>query len=287
LILVFGASGFLGSAIANHLSIETQVIAVTRPQSINTKLQQMPQLKIVRAEEHLWPTLVERYKADVVICAQWDGTRKSMRNSQPIQTRNLQAIIDIALIAKANQCKKFIALGSQAESAESNAPIPERYLNSGNDWYGKTKSLLCSKLMKIFEESQTSFIWARVFSIYGPGADVESLVPELLRASIDGNQFTVNNPTKLWSFLYISDFAAAIEALLKISDPTTVVNVAHPELITIKKICENLPNSHIVYSKSDLPSNFGYFPVISKLRNLEWRPKISITAGCKITTESF
>jgi nucleoside-diphosphate-sugar epimerase len=287
LILVFGASGFLGSAIANHLSVETKVIAVTRPQSLNTKLQDSPQLKVVRAEERLWPSLVEHYKPDVIICAQWDGAAKSMRNDQLTQVKNLQGIIDISRIAKVNHCRKFIALGSQAESAQSKTPIPEHYLSSGADWYGKTKSLLCSKLTEVFEGSQTSFIWARIFSVYGPGVNKESLIPQLLRAANKGNQFLINDPMKLWSFLYISDFVAAIQVLLKISDPTTVVNVAHPELISIRQICENLPNHHVVYSRNDLQSDSGYFPIVSKLRMLGWHPKISIALGCKLTTESL
>jgi len=210
-----------------------------------------------------------------------------MRSDQLIQTKNLQGIIDISRNAKVNKCRKFIALGSQAESAQSKTSIPERYLNSGTDWYGKTKSLLCSKLTEIFEGSQTSFIWARVFSVYGPGADKESLIPELLRASDEGNQFLIKDPMKLWSFLYISDFAAAIQALLKISEPTTVVNVAHPDLITIKQICENLPSNHVVYSRTDLQSETGYFPIVSKLKMLGWHPKISIALGCKIMTKSL
>jgi len=287
LILIFGASGFLGSTIANYISAGEQVIAVTRPDSLNSRLRETPHIKIVQVAENLWPNLVEHYKANIIICAQWDGVAKSKRNNQSTQLKNLRQITDLALIAKANNCRKFIALGSQAEAEQSQTPIREEYIDSGTDWYGKTKSLLCSNLMEIFEGSQTSFIWARVFSIYGPGEERESLIPELLRAKALGNSFTIKEPSKLWSLLYSSDFAAAIQVLVKDNFTTPIVNVAHPELITIKQICENLPNIHVVYTRSDSLSDIGYFPVVSKLKALGWHPRVSIAEGCKITKEFF
>ena len=118
--LVFGANGFLGSAIANSLSGSGRyVTAVIRQDASLNELIESPKLGIIRMSPNLWPKLLADLKPTHVICAQWSGVQKNLRNNILIQESNLGSIIELAEVAKSMSTNTFIALGSQAESIES------------------------------------------------------------------------------------------------------------------------------------------------------------------------
>ncbi len=284
--MVFGASGFLGAEITNNLSIGQKVIAVTRETSPLQKLTQNRNLKVLSISEKEWPSLIGRYLPDVVICAQWEGVDKSSRDVKDIQMKNVSLILELARAAQKVQSKKFIALGSQAESAPSSSIIRESYIDSAVSWYGKSKVELHRGLRTIFSKSETSFVWARVFSVYGPGETRDSLISELLSATAAGRSFRVREPNRLWSFLYISDFAEAIKAIVLSSQPNLVFNIANPNLSTIKEIGSCVPGSKLLLEEDDYDASVGFFPEIRNLLELNWKPIVTLNEGCRMIVES-
>lgn len=288
--LVFGANGFLGSAIANNLSLSGRnVIAAIRPDASQNQLTENLNLRIIRMSPNLWPKLLEDLKPMHVICAQWSGVQKNLRGDMHIQESNLKFIIELAEVVKSLSTSTFIALGSQAESTESKGLIMEELSTSGTSPYGRVKSRLCSELMSLFEDSPTRFIWARVFSVYGPSDKSESILMKLHKSELEGVFLNIDNPNSLWSFLYEDDFADAIKRVLESTKVSGVVNIGNPHLVEIQHIADTWRmSSHKSTEECDNDmAKEGYFPMLGKLKSIGWMPKVSLEKGIHWTREAY
>ncbi len=285
MIMVFGASGFLGAAIVNKLYDKYDVVCVTRPDSNNFRIN-ADHTRILRVPERDWSSLILRYQPSAVICAQWHGVEKRDRDNREIQWANVVSIESLARAAKLTACEKFIALGSQAESAESEFEIVEDYLDSGDTWYGKAKSHLAMSLLSIFKSTSTQLTWVRIFTVYGPNELRDSLTYHLLQARKSDQNFVIEQPNKRWSFLFLDDFADGIETILCREGDSEIINLANPELTEIQALPKFFGLSKFQLSAPVPRAQIGYFPKVIKLRKLGWENKISVEAGCRLITRN-
>ena len=287
MMMIFGASGFLGAAMVNKLSKKHFVLAVVRPQSDISRIGLNKNVEILRKPEHEWATLVISFKPEIVICAQWQGVGKLDRENQDIQWSNVIAIEAIAKKALESNCMRFVALGSQAESAESHLLVPEEYIASGETFYGKAKSELVQRLFSIFDDTTTQLTWVRVFSVYGPMEHRDSIFSQLGQALIDDKTFHIEEPTKKWSFLFQDDFARGMELILERMGGADIINLANPQLIEIQELPRFVGLTKISKNESIKQASAGFFPIITKLRKLGWENRVSIEIGCKLTVDSM
>lgn len=281
-IMIFGASGFLGSAIANSFSKTSKVIAVVRPESDTWRLDTTSMLLIKESVEN-WEKLVQIHIPKTVICAQWAGTEIHSRENTLLQESNIVQIEMLAKVSGEAKVSTFIVFGSQAETTKSTKSVPEEAVQNPASAYGATKIRLHQKLKDIFQGSSTRFIWARVFSIFGPSEIGETLIPSLLRAGISGKPLQLMNPSLPWSYLYIEDFVTAIRKLIETEAISGVVNIGNDELVTIEAICKLVQKGLYVSTNQSTMIQEGYFPVIAKLLNAGWRPEHSLEESLRIS----
>jgi nucleoside-diphosphate-sugar epimerase len=290
LVIVYGANGFLGSVITKRLHKSgIAVLAVIRPTSDKSRFEGLKNLEVIEEESFNWPQLIEKYKPGAVICAQWRGVSKSDREDLEMQMSNIQPFIDFANAAVASSVQTFICFGSQAESQKSSQMIAEEIYNSGTTAYGRVKALLHSNLDFIFNESKCRFVWARVFSVYGPSDTSESLLMQLHESESQGIKLKIENPDTLWSFLYEDDFAAAIERILQSTDIEGITNIGNPLLVEIQTIVNTwfeAPLKPSTRLENDMASE-GFFPELSKLKSIGWTSGVSLEEGIQRTREAY
>jgi len=289
-IVVFGANGFLGSVITKKFhNSGFDVISVVRPGANKSRLSELENLKVLEVEPEQWPQFITEHSPSSVICAHWNGVAKGDRNNLELQKTNIEPILDIANSAKDSQVRSFICFGSQAEIKETVESISEASYDSGESAYGVIKSQLNSNLVSLFDGSDCRFIWARVFSIYGPSDYSDSLLMQLFEAEIAQSELVISSPSKFWSYLYEDDFAAAIEQILQNSEVSGVVNVGNPvfnEIREIVAIWQRQPLTDQRIYQSD-EGNLGLFPKVEKLGAIGWRPLISLEEGINRTRKAF
>jgi nucleoside-diphosphate-sugar epimerase len=258
---------------------------VIRPGAKKWRLSGLENLKVLEIESTEWPQLISDYLPDAVICAQWSGVMKQDRENLEIQDVNIESILDLATSAKKSNTYTFLCFGSQAEAEESSDFINEAFYDSGTSAYGKVKAKLHSQLASLFARSECRFVWARVFSVYGPSDFSDSLLVRLFESELEGNKLVISNPSKFWSYLYEDDFASAVEQILKNPDISGPVNVGNPVLYQIKEIVETWQGSssgdRIGFESSQ--TNLGFFPKTGKLEDIGWKPSISLEEGIQRT----
>ncbi len=285
-VIIFGANGFLGSLITRKLySSGFEVLPIIRPGANKSRLDDLVNLKVLEVETTEWQKMIAKCNPNAIICAQWSGVLKKDRNSFEIQNKNIELIMNLAVAAKKWNVSTFICLGSQAEVKESTETVEEVFYNSATYAYGVVKSKLHSQLKSLFEGSNSRFVWARVFSVYGPSDFSDSLLVKLFESEISGSKFTISNPSKFWSYLYEDDFASAMEQILKNISISGCVNVGNPIFNQIREIVAIWDKS-LTYEPHHFEwkqANSGLFPRMGKLSSIGWKPSVSLSEGVQRT----
>jgi nucleoside-diphosphate-sugar epimerase len=206
-----------------------------------------------------------------------------------MQMSNIQPIVDLAHAALTSSVQTFICFGSQAESQKSIQKVAEEICNSGTTAYGRVKAQLHSNLDSIFNQSKCRFVWARVFSVYGPSDTSDSLLMRLHESESQGIKLKIENPDTLWSFLFEDDFAAAVERILQSTDIDGTINIGNPRLVEIQSIVDTWFEVPLKPSKrleNDMESE-GFFPELQKLKSIGWTSGVSLQEGIQRTREAY
>lgn len=285
-IVILGASGYLGTLLVNSLNKTYKIIGVSRKHSDLSQIENNPNLTIIREDSSNWAQVISIEKPDVVIAANWSGVKKSERQNRNIQLSNLTLLKDIASVVADSKISTFITFGSQAEFYPSADKIPELHSKEAPNEYGRTKSKLLSELQEIFSGSETRFIWARVFSVYGPHAKSDSIVNGAIDAIQGQQEFIVQNPEAWWSFLFEEDFCSAIQSIIEEDTLNGIVNVGSSLLIKLGSFAKLELNSSSYLDLDGVSLKPGYYPNTEKLNSIGWNPRTSIANGFQITLKA-
>jgi len=281
-VLLIGSTGFLGGALKSNLpSKKFEIYTLDR----NCK----PSTHSVQLSNENLESIIATVSFDAIIACGWDGVLKEYRNNWEQQLSNVGRIEGYLRAAIAGHIPIFISLGSQAEGEDLSSPIEEGILESNSTAYSHAKTTLSRNLFEIAHGSGTRVLWARVFSVYGPGDHQDSLVSTCVSAFFENRLNSINNPELEWSFLYISDFINAIDSLLSQSDLEGVVNIANPKmekliqihncLLEINPTLARLPEALQQLNNQNRP----LIPKVEKIMLTGWKPQVSFSDGIKKT----
>ena len=287
MILVFGANGFLGSALANYLSSKNEIICVVRPTADISGIKSGSGITVITAEPVTWESLIHSIKPAAIICAQWEGVSKETRDDLVIQNRNISQIRRLAQAADSSGVGTFVTFGSQAEGKEGSELIPEQPISGALSAYGKAKNLLLEELLDLFKDSKTRFLWLRIFSIYGPNDNPNTLIPQLVACKSSEQPMKITHGNRQWSYLFVDDFVAAVQNIIESKNIQGIVNIGNPVNVSIKQICEAIPEALFFLENEDFDENAGFFPDLEKLLSTGWKTQYSLTEGVKITVENM
>jgi nucleoside-diphosphate-sugar epimerase len=286
-VLVTGASGFLGSWLCHYLSfIGYEVFAVTRPGSNISRLHSFPESLVFSDEVLNWPSLIGSLRPRIVIAADWSGVDSASRNSLDVQLRNVIRIKMLADASVENGVETFITFGSQAENGPINIPASELNYDKATSTYGKVKIELRKMLDKNLRETNTRFIWGRIFSTYGALDNTNWFLPSIINSLLDNKPFSLTSGDQFWSYLHAYDFCVAVKELLEADTVQGVVNIGNEDAVKIRDIADCV--GQILDKKSMLSFGATEYrndqvmllqPVTSKLNCLGWKPSINFYSG--------
>lgn len=276
-VLIIGSTGFLGGALKMGLSSQKYDIhCFNRNRRTEIGTQSVP------SHESRFKDEVSKIKPDAIIVCNWDGVSKQQRMDLQKQFENVRRIQSYLEVAVAEHVPTFIALGSQAEGDGLLEPIKEDVLDSNSTPYSHAKTVLSKSLFEISKGTSTKVLWARVFSVFGPGDHPDSLVSKCVSAFQENKLYPIRFPELEWSYLYTSDFVSAIDTLLTNNLVQGVVNVANPSMERLENLtkCFLRINPRLVcqgpvlQEESETPTTLK--PVVEKLQNAGWKPKFKL-----------
>lgn len=233
-VLLTGATGFVGRRVAVALAAEgAEVHAVVRPNSDVRRLQQLPGIRIVDGDLLRDGGMDDavRVAPDVCIHAAWyTEPGKYLTSPDNVELAHRSARFAAALARV--DCRRFVGLGTCFEYDTNLGYLSEESRLAPAHVYSAAKVATYFLVRELAARTAMSFVWARLFYLFGPDEHPNRLVPAVTDALLRGEEARVTPGEQVRDFLHVDDVAAALCAIAR-SDVTGGVNIGSGEPITV------------------------------------------------------
>jgi len=242
-VLLTGASGFVGSAVASELVRTGREVAVLlRPASDTRRIATiLPRLTVIRGELGQLAACEAQIRAfapQAVLHLAWDGVKGADRNG-PMQPGNIGASVDLYRLASSLDCQAFVGLGSQAEYGPAAGKLTETAPTRPTTVYGAAKLATCLVLDRMAAAEGRSFAWLRLFSSYGCDDDPSWLIPYMVHSLLHGQRPSVTAAEQLWDYIHVDDAARAVVAAMD-ARAAGVFNLGSGRAVPLRKVMETV-----------------------------------------------
>lgn len=293
--IVTGATSMIGIAVIEELlktDIE-KISAVVRRTSRNLyRIPKDRRISIVECEMDCYKELpkIIQDEGDVFYQISWNGNGTHRNDNVIEQSKNIQFIIEALHSAKAIHCKKFIAVGSQAEYGRLNLDkISPDSPTDPDTPYGIAK--YASGKMAILEAERLNMdcFWVRVFSVYGKYDRESSMISYAINNMLAGKKTSFTPAEQEWDYLYSEDAGKALVLIGRYSHGRKVYCLGSGQkrhLYEYIMDIRNAVNPNLEVGIGDLP--YGKNEVMSICADIRllsedvgWKPEISFKTGIK------
>lgn len=271
-VLLTGATGFVGLPTARALlDAGCEVICTLRPGTLD-KLEGIA-VKTIECDDIFaqssdwWADACQ--DIDTVIHLAWYAEPGKYLTSE----KNLDCLAGTLALAKgATQAgvRRFVGVGTCFEY-----DLTDGYLSVGNTAiapltpYAGAKAAANTMLHSWFQQQGTSYMWARLFYLYGAREDPRRLVPYLHAQMQAGNRADLTSGTAIKDYMDVED---AAQLLVKdaLGETEGASNICSGQGITIRELAEQIADQ---YDRRDLlnfgarPDNLTDPPIVIGLRN--------------------
>lgn len=212
--IITGPTGAIGAALCDMLTQSgCEVYAICRPNSKNiSNLKKHENLNVIECDLASILDLSDKLGKgfDTFYHLAWGGTIGSGRNDIETQLNNVRHTLDAVSLAKSLECKVFIGAGSQAEYGHFASPANEFTPCKPFTQYGAAK-LAAGQMSRIYANSLgLKHIWTRIFSVYGPNDDENTLISYIINEMKNERVPKVTKCEQIWDYLYSYDAAKAL-----------------------------------------------------------------------------
>ena len=239
-ILLTGATGFIGSHIAEELIIQGfKVVALKRSSSDLWRCKSFKHKILWIDCDNIFDAETEIIKCnpDILIHAAWSGVSASDRDNWIEQEKNLTFFVSLLEIVKKTNISKIIALGSQAEYGSFEGLIDETQPTNPNNAYCAIK-VCASVLLRSFAELyKIDWYWIRIFSVFGEGEDSKWLIPAVISKLINNEPIQLTSCEQQYNYLYIEDFVSQLLSVVICKENKSgIYNLCNSESIVLKDL---------------------------------------------------
>ena len=242
-----GATGFLGQNICRELlqlGYQTNIICRDKQKALNLfgnpeNLSVTVCKDIFDAERSV---LYEYFdNIDVFIHCAWQ-----LDSKMESQTNNIRSLIGTINLAKAmipHSDKKFIGIGTCAEYQPANTPLSIHAPIGPINQYGACKASAQMILSSMFSQTSISFLWCRVFYLFGEGEN-ENRLHSYIHAKMKYNQpVMLSEGNQIRDYLNVKKAASRILSEIN-NNKSGVINVCSGIPITIREIAEEIADQY-------------------------------------------
>ena len=193
---------------------------------------------------------------DVLYDLAWEGSDQASRNDPDKQKKNVEHISKIIDLAVKFGVKTFIGAGSQAEYGRVSGRISEDCPMMPVSEYGKAKLEVESLSRKLCKDRNIRYVWTRIFSVYGPGMGMDSLITYSISEMLNGRTPKMTKGEQIWDFMFAGDAANALYLLALHGIEGQVYCIAGGEGKSIKEymtIIQSVANPSVELRFGEIP----------------------------------
>ncbi len=296
-IWIAGHNGMVGSALYRNLKQKKMNLIKVSKDKLDLRIQK---------DVDQW---LGKNKPDIIFLAAARVGGILENNNYPAEfiSDNLQIQTNVITSAYKKNVKKIIFLGSACIYPISNKPIKENDLLSGhleptNRAYSVAKIAGIEMCRSFSEQYGLNYLSVQPNNLYGPKDNFSPqsghVIPALIKKMYDAKM--KNKKTcEIWGsgkpkreFLFVDDLAEALFFVLKNYEQLEPINIGSGFEITIEKLALLIKqiigySGKLIFNKNYPDGVYRKFLDSSKIKNLGWKPKVSIEEGLKLTVDWF
>jgi GDP-L-fucose synthase len=297
-VLIAGASGLAGSAIARAFAAQGQEVV-----GLNRSVVDLMDLEATRR-------FLKGKNPSMVIGAAARVGGIGANNSKPVEflSDNLRIQNNLMQAAFEAEVEKFVFLGSSCIYPRDCAqPIKEEYFMTGpleetNSAYAVAKIAGIEMVNSYRKEHGLGWISLMPTNLYGPGDNFNlqdaHVLPALIRRFVEaeaGRKTAVTlwgSGTPLREFLHVDDFANAVVLASERYDKSENLNIGTGHDLSIKDLSKLIANAagfkgEILWDSSKPDGTPRKVLDISKISALGWKPTITLPEGIRRTIDWY
>lgn len=292
-VLVTGATGFIGSHIAQRMVKEKALVYVlARETSDLWRLKHIENdiavCRIDIRDFHKLDECVRDVKPDYVFHMSAYGVDSRQKDYFVAAETNIVGIINLMSALKKTGCEKFLNIGSCMEYGDKKDIIREDAALEPFNIYGSTKAAATIMAHQLAAENGIDIVTLRAFGIFGENEGSHKFFPHIILSLLNGCEVNLTACEQYRDYCYIDDIVAGfILAAKDKNSKNTVFNIGSG---TIRPLRYYVDMVYALMSNTSKP-NYGAIPYrpdevwkphpdISKIKNaLKWEPEFSLKEG--------
>ena len=274
--LITGATGFLGSKIANYLIESGKTVYCTRRQSSNLhRIKEPSAINWVLTDDLRFEQFFTRHHIDIIIHCATDYGRKKVDPAGTIEA-NLTLPINLLHFGAQHGVLAFINT--------------DTVLDKQIGHYSLSKSQFCDWLRMY--SHQLVAINIALHHFYGPGDDETKFAASIIRSLLSNSEYiSLTLGEQKRDFIFIDDVLSAFKLLIKNIPEFSVAfhhfEVGSGETISVRRFAELAKE---ITKNTTTFLDFGVLPYrplekmdlitdITKLRLMGWKPEFTVSEG--------
>lgn len=251
-VLVTGASGFVGTQIADQLARKGHSLRlICRPLTASKLASKFTQADILECEDLFaqstdwWAERCEGSNA--IIHAAWYVDPADYLDSEK-NAACVSGTFRMAQGAAQAGVKHFVGIGSCMEYALPSERLDIDAATGPSTIYGGCKLATFDILATYFRSTQVGFSWCRLFYLFGEGENDKRLYPYLKRCLEAGETAQLGAGTQLRDYMDVADAGARIAEVID-TGQTGAINICSGVPVSIRQFAESVADR---YGRRDL-----------------------------------
>ena len=298
-ILVTGGSGFIGSAITNHLLRNTKnkvTVFDDFSRGNKNRLIKSKRLKLIKGNICDYSKVLKACKnINIVIhLAAINGTKFFYEKPCEVLSVSSKGIINIIDACIQKKIKTiYLASSSEVYHKPKKIPTDESETLKIPDIFNPRYSYACGKILteiyginfgkKYFKK----LVIFRPHNVYGNDMGNEHVIPELINKALlskNGKIKIKGTGNEKRSFIYIEDFLKAFDLIFNKGKHLQIYNIGTTEIVKIKELVKKIikiskKKLKITHTKLAKGGTVIRCPNINKIKKLGFKKKYNLTQG--------
>jgi dTDP-6-deoxy-L-talose 4-dehydrogenase (NAD+) len=259
LVLLTGSTGFVGRQILKALQEKGHHVRLIIRDDSQSRIANMKGVERIVHTPNIFSESISWWEGvcagvDIVIHCAWYAEPGKYLQSD----KNLECLVGTISLAKGATkagVKRFVGIGTCFEYEMSHKPLsvydPLRPLSP----YAAAKAATYLALSQYFLQSSSSFLWCRLFYLFGEGEDPRRFVPYLHKQLSSGYMAELTSGDQVRDFINV---AVAAEKIVEAAFSSMVgaINICSGEPISIRQLAEKIADTY----NAPLLLNFGARP---------------------------